>query len=200
MNAKQRTSFTGAMMRHWVIACFAIAITTVKLSAADELVRIDFRNRIPGIVDAPVFDFDRASGLQDSFWAALYVGPDTNSFLPQDAPYPFLTGTNAGYWQHDTPLEIVPHPEPSLGQRIWFQVRILQVVPVGPFGESIDVGRSGIHSMVVTNYVMPMVGLQSFSLQPEQLHITRQADQIVVQWQYLAAHRYELQSTGNLLA
>jgi hypothetical protein len=52
---------------------------------------------------------------------------------------------------------------------------------------------------VVTNYVMPMVGLQSFSLQPEQLHITRQADQIVVQWRYLAAHRYELQSTGNLL-
>jgi hypothetical protein len=33
---------------------------------------------------------------------------------------------------------------------------------------------------------------------PEQLQITRQEDVVVVQWQYLAAARYELQSTSNL--
>jgi hypothetical protein len=52
MITMQRTSFRGAMIRHCATACFAIAITAIRLSAADELIRIDFRNKIPGMVES----------------------------------------------------------------------------------------------------------------------------------------------------
>ena len=52
--------------------------------------------------------------------------------------------------------------------------------------------------MVITNYVMPMVGLESFKLEPERLEIRVEGDQAIIQWQYLAASRYELQSTSDL--
>jgi hypothetical protein len=73
MIAQQRTSLTGAMVRQWMIALFAIAITGVRLSAADELVRIDFRNKVPGILDAPVFSFDGVTKLDSSYFALLLL-------------------------------------------------------------------------------------------------------------------------------
>jgi hypothetical protein len=110
-----------------------------------------------------------------------------------------LTDTNAGYWDYQEPLEtVVPSPLPTLGQRIWFQVRISELVNYFPFPEAIDVGASPVYSMVVTNYVMPMVGLESFKLEPERLEISAEGDQAIIRWQYLAASQYELRSTRDL--
>jgi len=111
-------------------------------------VRIDIRNKIPGVLDAPVFGFDGVTRLDGRFTAELLH-----------------------IWEH---------------------------VPEGPFGKWICVGRSKVYSMVVTNYLMPLVGLASFSLVPEQLRITWHSDQVVVQWPYMAAQRYELQTTSSL--
>jgi hypothetical protein len=60
------------------------------------------------------------------------------------------------------------------------------------------VGRSKVYSMVITNTVMPLVGFESFQLEPERLEIRAQGNQLIIQWQYLAASRYALQSTTSL--
>jgi hypothetical protein len=65
-------------------------------------------------------------------------------------------------------------------------------------GYFIAAGESQPYSMVVTNEVMPPVGLECFSLVPEQLQIIREGNQVIVEWEYLAAERYELQATGDL--
>jgi hypothetical protein len=199
MNANQRTPSTGAMIRHWTIACFAIAITTVKLSAADELASIDFRNRIPGIVDAPVFDFDGVSGLQGSrFLAGLYAGPAMNSLTTWGDSYAFRTGTNAGYWDYESPLLIVPG-EFSLGQTIYYQVKIWEFWGGTETPLAFQLSSSKIYSMVITNTVMPLVGFESFKLEPERLRITADVGQTIIQWAHLGATRYELRSTTDLL-
>jgi hypothetical protein len=190
-----------AVARGLAAVCLAVGVVAVTAQETNEQVRIDFRNKIPGIVDAPVYDFDGATGLETTrFRAGLYVGNDTNAFEPVGTVYPFLTGTNAGYWQHDAPIEIVPFPGAGLGlgSQIWIQVRIAEIVNTFPFPTGIWVGHSKPWSMVITNYVMPMVGLESFKLEPERLEITVNADQSIIQWQYLAAARYELQSTSDL--
>jgi hypothetical protein len=185
-----------------LVACLGIAmtlLTAMGAKAADERVRVDFRNRIPGVVDAPVYGFDGLSGLATGrYMAVLNVGPETNSFAPSGPGREFLSGTNAGYWAYETPLETVVWFQASLGQKIWYKVKIGEWLPEFPFGKVVWVGESASYSMVVTNYVMPMLGLESFKLVPERLEISRQTDQVVIQWQYLAAERYELQGTGSL--
>jgi hypothetical protein len=200
MNAKQRTLLRGAMIRRWAIPCFITAITTVMLSAADELVRIDFRNKIPGVVDAPVFDIDGISRLEGTrFTATLFAGPATNSLLSlMNGTEAFLTGADAGYWRYDTPLAAVPWFLPAMGQETYYELAIYEWLNRGPFPEPILVGRSRLYSMVITNTVMPMVGLESFKLEPERLEIRAQGDQAIIQWLYLAASRYELQRTTSL--
>jgi hypothetical protein len=192
------SSTAAAVASRLAAAWLAVSVVAVTAQETNELVRIDFRNRIPGVVDAPAFDFDGISKLEVPFLALLYVGPDTNSFRVIGSLIPFLTGTDAGYWHYEMPIEIIPDFHPQLGETIWFQVQIFQYVNRGPFPEPIYVGASPIYSMVVTNYVMPMVGLESFKLEPERLEISVEVDQAIIQWQYLAAARYELQSTSDL--
>lgn len=87
---------------------------------------------------------------------------------------------------------------PSFGQEIFYAVVILEFLNRGPFPEAVLVGRSKLYSMVITNTVMPLLGLESFKLEPERLEIRAQGDQAIIQWLYLAASRYELQSTTSL--
>jgi hypothetical protein len=169
-------------------------------SWADDLVRIDFRNRIPGVVDAPVYDFDGVTPLGSSnplFWAMLLTG--TNSYsLVGSGISDFTRITNAGYWYYESPLEVVVPHRPSLGEEVWFQVQILEMLPSFPFPEFAVAGQSEAFSMVVTNHVMPMVGLESFKLVPERLEISRQTDRVIIQWLWLGAARYELEEATSL--
>jgi hypothetical protein len=51
---------------------------------------------------------------------------------------------------------------------------------------------------VLTNSAITLVGLESFSLQPEPLAIKPLADNIIVYWENRGASRYELQTTTSL--
>ena len=98
-----------AVARGLAAVCLAVSVVAVTAQETNELVRIDFRNKIPGVVDAPVFDFDGVSRLEgEMFLANLYAGPDTNSFEHRILVYRFLAGTNAGYWEYEVPIEFIP--------------------------------------------------------------------------------------------
>lgn len=172
------------------------------LRAEEDLVTIDFRNRIPGVLDARVYDFDGMTPLEGPLFAAqLYFSTtSTNELLPVGVTVGFLQGTNAGYWGYaeDICVCVIPPTQPTLGQPIIYQVRVYQWIPGGPFGRYVIVGASRVHDMTVTNRVMPLIGFESFRLLPEKLQVRREGDHVVVQWPYLAARRYVLEATTNL--
>jgi hypothetical protein len=115
-------------------------------------------------------------------------------------PVPFLDAPDSGYLPYENAQETVISPAVVIGERIWFRLLILRHFPIVPFGEYIAAGGSQPYCMVVTNEVMPLVGLESFSLTPEQPRIIREGNQVIVEWQHLAAWRYGLQATGDLHA
>jgi hypothetical protein len=89
---------------------------------------IYFSNRVPGIVDAPVFDMDGTTRLQGLSWLAqLYAGvpgSDFRSLVPVGAVAPFGTGTNAGYWDANpapsrTVSFIAPGTDAAIQVRVW---------------------------------------------------------------------------------
>jgi hypothetical protein len=183
------------------ILCWAVvASLSVAVSEDEDLIRIDFRNKIPGVIDAPVFDFDGVSGLEARHGVLLTASVEgPHSLVPVGSAQQFLTGADAGYWQYEEPMEIILFPQPDWGQRVWYELTIFEQIPViGPYAPSVVAGRSDVYSMVVTNRVMPLVGLESFSLVPERLRIRQTDDQVVIEWEYLAARRYELQRTDRL--
>jgi hypothetical protein len=62
---------------------------------------IDFRNRITGTIDVPVFARDGTTRLGDANYVAQlwYSSTQTGSFAPvSGAASVFRTGTGAGYW------------------------------------------------------------------------------------------------------
>jgi hypothetical protein len=77
-------------------------------------------------------------------------------------------------------------------------VRIFERISDFPWPNWIIVSESAVYSLEVTNSVMPMVGLESFRLIPEELDITRRVNEVVIQWQGLGAARYELHGTSSL--
>jgi hypothetical protein len=188
-----------------VTALARAAILVAGLAAAQELVRVDFRNRIPGVLDAPVYDFDGTTRLATiQFMAALYVsgeGPDSLSQV--GSPVDFGTGPNAGYWpslQTGQPVEIIVPPElgGAVGKTLWYRVTILEALPHFPFPEYVAIGASKVYSMTVTNVVMRLVGLESFRLEPERLRIRREGDQVVIEWRYRGARYYSLEAASCL--
>ena len=200
MRLKNVSSTGKAVVSGLAAAWLAVGVGAVMAQETNELVRIDFRNRIPGVVDAPVFDFDGVTPLDGSLWmAALYAGPDTNS-LATVGPYGlfFLTGADAGYWDDTGAHEFVLPFLPSVGQTIYYGVTIIETWPSTEIPLQFQISSSKIYSMLITNTVMPMVGLESFKLEPERLDISVEGDHAIIQWQYLAAARYELQSTTDL--
>lgn len=182
---------------------FGVVVLTITASAADETVVIDFRNRIPGVLDAPVYDTDGATPLVGPHQMAAYSaqlflsteGPD--SLAPHSNAQTFGTGTNAGYWEPQV-ITLPPEYGVSVGKKLFYSVRVLEWLPVAPFGEVVSVGQSRIYTMVVTNSVMPLVGFESFSLPRERLRIRRQGTQVVVEWNAGLSGDYYLEATSSL--
>jgi hypothetical protein len=200
---------TGIVFRHPFqlgVALLALGLAVAlsnRLVVADEPVTIDFRNRIPGVLDAPVYDFDgvtRLGAREGLFLAALYVSASSpESLMPVGQVMTFLTGTNAGYWGYEPPQPVeVTLPGVSLGQRVWCKVLVLEDLSGIEEQRVFLLGQSKVYSMVVTNSVMPLVGFESFSLSPEELRIRRQGDQVVVEWNNLLAREYYLEATSSL--
>lgn len=187
-------------VRRCVIGWLGVAILAITVSAADETVVIDFRNRIPGVLDAPVYDADGVTPLAGPlFFAQLWgsnEGPD--ALVPLGTRTPFQSGPNAGYWEPTTvDLGILGA---KVGQQIWLQVQAFELVQTGPvdFGRAL-VGRGAIVQVTLTNSVMPFVGWQSFSLTPERLDFERRGEEMVIRWENQNAYRYVLESATTLV-
>jgi hypothetical protein len=174
-------------------------IAAMVAAVAQEVVWVDFRNYIPGALDAPVFDVGGVTPLSgEGFDAQVYFSTVENggeaSFIPTGIICPFQIGTNAGYWE---PRQ-APLPGVSLGQTVFVKAVAFEHVTVPPFGERGIRGESKTLSLHVTNSLTPLLGLKSFSLQPESLRARREGSRIVIQWTNLGATRYELQATADL--
>lgn len=181
---------------------FGIALANAQV-ADGELVAIDFRNRIRGVLDAPVYDFDGVTplGTHAECGAVLYVSPQSpEQLMPIGSSIVFGHGTDAGYWSHESiPLycTVPSWLRVAVGERIFYQVRVWERLPLGQFGTPVPVGGSRVYSLVVTNSVMPLVGFQSFNL-VEELRVRRHDDQVVIQWDYRGARQYNLEATSTL--
>ena len=114
-----------------------------------------------------------------------------------DAPCLFQGATNAGYWVP----KLAVLPDVRLGERIWVQVRVFEMPWIWDF-DTVPGRRvaSKPLSLVVTNSVMTLVGLESLSLLPESFWSEFQQEHVVVRWTHLGADTYELQSTEDLEA
>jgi hypothetical protein len=146
---------------------------------------IDFRNYIPGVVDAPVFRADETNRLSGRvYFAQLFAGPDETSLTPWGAAVMFGTGEMAGYWDADDPIRAVGTVEP--GDRVVVQVRAWEFeggcnydgcAPPRLFGQS------SLLSLIITDAPTPLVGLESFSLRAAPIRaIYAQGDEIVLRW------------------
>jgi hypothetical protein len=85
---------------------------------------VDFRNFVPGVVDAPVLHSDGATKVTgEGFRARLYAGWDTLSLRPIGAEASFGTADRAGYWEVSgaTTMSV---PGLLAGESAWFQVRV----------------------------------------------------------------------------
>jgi hypothetical protein len=68
-------------------------VEEVRLSGVPGPGMIDFRNYIPGVLDAPVFRADGTNRLSGTlYWAQLYAGPDETSLQPWGAALSFKEG------------------------------------------------------------------------------------------------------------
>lgn len=156
---------------------------------------IDFRNFIPGVLDAPAYHVDgtnRLSGL--GYMAALYVArPGHESALaPVGTSLSFGTGDRAGYVETWEP----PRPNPvtlpfAAGEEIWVQVRAWELSRFVRNYDTIPphrlLGNSATLTLVVSNTPTPLLGLKSFTLSPAPIrHIWRQrgdsGDELVLRW------------------
>jgi hypothetical protein len=178
-------------------------VAAATLVTAQEQVTIDFRNYIPGVLDAPVFDLDGTTRLEGvGFTAQLFCGPagtvEGSLAAAAGSVCSFQIGTNAGYW---LPQQVPLPPMLKLGDRVSLQVRVWESIPIPWPPERNNAGvqvRSQVLSLVVTNSLMPLVGLESMRLEPERLWAERQQDQFMVRWVHQGASRYELQTTDTL--
>jgi hypothetical protein len=179
-------------------------VAATLVAAAQGAVQIDFRNYIPGVLDAPVFNPDgvtrvgyrAVSGLEP--YANLYFSKATN-----DPPFSafFCMGRclfqDAGYWT-PTPFTL---PDVRLGDHISVLVRAGEMTRAwteGPiWGRQ---GLSKVLSLVVTNPVVTLVGLEPFCLQPEPLEWELQEGQLVINWLHQGASTYWLEGAENLAA
>jgi hypothetical protein len=199
----RRFSLHRLLVRRLRLASSAVGLA-VTLTAAEELVSIDFRNRIPGVLDAPVYNTDGITPLAGpDHYAQLYFSPATpDALTPIGHPFQaFGTGTNAGYWDPAV-ITLPPEYRVTLGQEVYYQVRVGTVGYWGiddPFPKFLPVAFGKTYRMVVTNAVMPLVGLESFRLvMPERLRIRIQGDQMVLEWEDKGAPQYKLEATASL--
>jgi len=80
------------------VLLLSLAGCAPSLCLAQTTAQIDFRNRIPGLLDAPVYDADGITPLAGSNWyAQLWAGNAPDNLAPIGVPIRFLEGAEAGY-------------------------------------------------------------------------------------------------------
>jgi hypothetical protein len=181
-------------------------VAATLVAAAQEVVQIDFRNYVPGVLDAPVFYPDGVTRIAFNWtpykpYASLWFSKETNeppasSFTRASEDFLFQGATNAGYWVPS----VAVLPGVRLGEHIWLRVRVIEWPNFSTYDT--QPGRWGeqLLSVVVTNPVMTLVGLESFSLRPEPFWCGLQDGEIVVTWRHQGASTYWLESTDKLAA
>jgi len=175
-------------------------------AAAQDVVQIDFRNYIPGVLDAPVFYPDGVTRIAFNWtpykpYASLWFSKETNeppasSFTRASEDFLFQGATNAGYWVPS----VAVLPGVRLGEHIWLRVRVIEWPDFSTYDT--QPGRSGeqLLSVVVTNPVMTLVGLESFSLRPERFWCELRDGHAVLSWYHEGASTYWLESRDKLAA
>jgi hypothetical protein len=139
------------------------------------LAAIHFSNHAPRLgVDAPVLDSDCVTRLAgDNFLAELCVGVEPGALAPICPPVPFLTGTEAGYWDPGpAPWREVPGVSP--GTRVFAQVRVWERAKGATFEEANagggKTGASDVLELVAGGpgaspaFPSPLSGLRGFFL------------------------------------
>jgi len=103
-----------------------VALSLMGVSSVRAQGLIDFRNRITGTIDAPVYQNSVGGTLLAgaNFVANLWYGTSAGSLAPiTDAASPFRTGTGAGYWNAGTDSTRVL-PGILAGSTVFLQVRV----------------------------------------------------------------------------
>jgi len=155
-------------------------ISLVGVSSVFAQGTIDFRNRITGTLDVPVY-LNGVGGMLLSganFLAQLYYGTTATSLTPiTDLASPFRTGAGAGYWNAGADSTRILAGIPA-GSPAFLQVRAWD----STFGATYDVakaagglwGDSNVFQVLATGgggtpAASPafMTGMQSFTLVPE---------------------------------
>ena len=165
----------------------AVALA-VSVTAAPGL--IDFRNYIPGVVDAPVFRADGTNRLSGTLYLAqLYAGPDEGSLTPWGAAAAsFGVGEMAGYLEdYGDPAFLIIGTPFTPGQRISVQVVAFEVSQNLSNYDNMWPprlwGRSPVFQIVISDSPTPLVGLQSFSLRAAPIDQIRvSGNQVILRW------------------
>ncbi|MBI3414181.1 MAG: hypothetical protein HY043_02485 [Verrucomicrobia bacterium] len=133
---------------------------------------IDFRNFVPGTLDAPVFALDGTTRLSGTgFLAQLYAGVTTNDFQPAGEPAPFGEGAAAGYWDAGADSTVVLK-NIRAGVTAQVQVRVWPAQLGKTFEEAVHNfgfhGESPVLTVKIDNHQMPVLlgGLRTFRLKP----------------------------------
>jgi len=162
-----------------LVMAVALAVVAGVQTTAQGL--IDFRNRITGTLDVPVFDVDGVTPLAGpDYVAQLYFSlTQAGSYTPvSGAPAVFRTGAGAGYWNAGTDSTRVLFGIQA-GSTAWLQVRVWDGTCLEPYPGPGNCG--GYYGMstpfsVVAGGTPPigapltpavMLGLASFRLVPE---------------------------------
>ena len=167
---------------------------------------IDFRNFIPGVLDAPVYRADGTNRLSGSVYLAqLFAGEDENSLMPLGAALQFGVGEYAGYWNEGDPSSPIIRGIPfAPGQCISVQVRAWDIsfslVNYDNIPPPRLLGQSVTFRLTITDTPTPLIGLKSFTLEAAPIReIYLQGDEVVLRWSAgNATAHYDVETASGL--
>jgi hypothetical protein len=118
-------------------ACVAIAWLLVE-AAVDNQARaqaaVNVRNFIPGTVDAPVYDVDGTTRLDNEvarakgtyYASAVHAGRGLDQLVPLADPLLFGSGDHAGYWDTSQNDGVLFVPWAAPGETVYLQFRVFE--------------------------------------------------------------------------
>ena len=134
---------------------------------------IQFSNRIPGILDAPILALDGTNKLEGgdaihAYQAVLFAGPTADALAPVYPNYMIGSGSNAGYFEAN-PFSGHSIQTVRPGTVAFCQVRVWDGRRGGPYetvvAEGWEHGESEVFQVATrTDSPVPLVGLKSFKL------------------------------------